>query len=243
MTGVIVISKLGLDQFDADDLRLLEVLAGHASVALENARLYEAQRREAETAKALLALSRDLAEANGIADVAERVATGAADILASTSTSVWLQDTVDGSLERLAGFPEEERDEATALTRIPVEHLEPWLGRREPYSVDPTDYAGIARVPEGMEGRFAIAPFVVDGRWGVVAAAIAAKSAPERPRARASGQHRAPDPARAADRGELRKSRAHVPLHGRGSGQCARSERRVHVVTRPLDHRPRAASR
>jgi GAF domain-containing protein len=44
--GVIVISKLGLDQFDADDLRLLEVLAGHASVALENARLYEAQRRE-----------------------------------------------------------------------------------------------------------------------------------------------------------------------------------------------------
>ncbi|MGH3132848.1 MAG: diguanylate cyclase, partial [Gaiellaceae bacterium] len=52
--GVVVISKLGLDQFDADDLRLLEVLAGHASVALENARLYEAQRREAESATALL---------------------------------------------------------------------------------------------------------------------------------------------------------------------------------------------
>ena len=65
VTGVIVISKLGLDQFDADDLRLLEVMAGHASVALENARLYEAQRREAESAKALLALSRDLAEAAG----------------------------------------------------------------------------------------------------------------------------------------------------------------------------------
>ena len=67
VTGVIVISKLGLDQFDADDLRLLEVMAGHASVALENARLYEAQRREAESAKALLAFSRDLAEAAGIA--------------------------------------------------------------------------------------------------------------------------------------------------------------------------------
>ncbi len=105
VTGVIVISKLGLNQFDADDLRLLEVLAGHASVALENARLYEAQRHEAETAKALLALSRDLAEANGIADVAERVATGAADILATMSTSVWLQDALDGSLERLAAFP------------------------------------------------------------------------------------------------------------------------------------------
>ena len=53
VVGVIVVSKLGLDQFDADDLRLLEVLAGHVSVALVNARLYEAQRREAESAKAL----------------------------------------------------------------------------------------------------------------------------------------------------------------------------------------------
>ena len=51
VTGVIVISKLGLDQFDEDDVRLLEVLAGQASVALENARLYEQQRREAEAAK------------------------------------------------------------------------------------------------------------------------------------------------------------------------------------------------
>ncbi len=39
--GVITLSKLGIGQFDEDDLRLLEVLAGHASVALENARLYE----------------------------------------------------------------------------------------------------------------------------------------------------------------------------------------------------------
>ena len=179
VTGVIVISKLGLDQFDADDLRLLEVLAGHASVALENARLYEAQRREAETAKALLALSRDLAEANGIADVAERVATSAADILATVSTSVWLQDALDGSLERLAAFPGKDRAEGATPTRIPVEHLEPWLTRREPYTVDPADYAAIAPVPEGTEGRFAIAPFVVDGRWGIVAAAIAAESAPE----------------------------------------------------------------
>ena len=74
--GVIVISKLGLDQFDGDDLRVLEVLAGHASVALENARLYEAQRREAESAKALLEFARDVAEAEGIAEVADRVVAG-----------------------------------------------------------------------------------------------------------------------------------------------------------------------
>jgi diguanylate cyclase (GGDEF)-like protein len=174
VTGVVVISKLGLDQFDADDLRLLEVLAGHASVALENARLYDAQRREAESAKSLLALSRDLAEATGSAEVAERVAAGAASILTSPNTTVWLQHAGDGALERLAGFPAEVHEERGAL-RIPVEHLGPWLDRREPYVVDGPDYATIASAPAGTEGRFAVAPFTVDGRWGVVAAAVAVK--------------------------------------------------------------------
>src|SRR5215831_3309788 len=64
--GVVVVSKLGLEQFDADDLRLLEVLAGHAAVAVENARLYEAQRRAAESATALLAFARDLAAAEDL---------------------------------------------------------------------------------------------------------------------------------------------------------------------------------
>ena len=171
VTGVIVISKLGLDQFDADDLRLLEVMAGHASVALENARLYESQRREAETAKALLAFSRDLAEASGIAEVAGRVTIGTVGILASPSTSVWLQSADDGALERLAAFPQDDRD-----VRIAAEHLEPWLGRRDPYTVGAADYAAIASVPEGTEGRFAIAPFMIANRWGVVAAAIASRS-------------------------------------------------------------------
>ncbi len=176
VTGVIVISKLGLDQFDADDLRLLEVMSGHASVALENARLYEAQRREAESAKALLEFSRELAEASTIADVAERATASAARILESASISVWLQNAATGSLDRLAGIPEA-ADEV--IRSIPAEHLEPWLSRTEPYTVDPDDYAAIASVPEGTEGRFAIAPFTVDGRWGVIAAAITLRSAPE----------------------------------------------------------------
>ena len=79
--GAIVVSKLGLDQFDEDDLRLLEVLAGHAAVALENARLYEAQRREAESAKALLEFGRELAAAEGLDHVldARRRGRSAAD--------------------------------------------------------------------------------------------------------------------------------------------------------------------
>ena len=69
--GVIGISKLGVDQFDEDDVRLLEVLAGHASVALENARLYEAQRREADHLKALLEFTGAISEAGTPEEIAD----------------------------------------------------------------------------------------------------------------------------------------------------------------------------
>src|SRR2546421_7743577 len=98
VTGVVVISKLGLDQFDEDDVRLLEVLGGHASVALENARLYEAERREAESAKALLEFSRELATASDLVDVLERTVELAAGLLGSPRTAIWLDDPETGEL-------------------------------------------------------------------------------------------------------------------------------------------------
>jgi diguanylate cyclase (GGDEF)-like protein len=170
VTGVIVISKLGLDQFDADDLRVLEVLASHASVALENARLYELQRREAESANALLTFSRDVSTAEGMDEVAERVVAGSARILESPSASLWLQDEESGDLVKLAVLPR--GHEGEGISRIPAVHIAPWLDRRDPYFVSAQDYAAIATPPENTDGRFAIAPFTVNGRWGVVAAAI-----------------------------------------------------------------------
>jgi diguanylate cyclase (GGDEF)-like protein len=173
--GVIVISKLGLNQFDEDDLRVLEVLAGHASVALENARLYEAQRREAESATALLEFARDVAAAKGIAEVAERVVERSAGILSSPSASLWLQDASSGDLVRLAAHPDASETVVREVV-VPAEHLGPWVGRTEPYFIGAADYAAIASPPENTDGRFAIAPFTVDGRWGVIAAAIPQKS-------------------------------------------------------------------
>ena len=170
--GVIVISKLGLDQFDANDLRVVEVLAGHASVALENARLYEAQKREAESATALLEFGRDLAEVEGLADVAERVVQGVARILACSHASLWLQDAESGDLVMLAGVPELPGQHGPIA--IPVPLVAPWLERRAPYVVTKEEYSTIAGPPEGTEGTFAIAPLTVDGRWGVVAASVTA---------------------------------------------------------------------
>ena len=105
--GAIVVSKLGLDQFDEDDLRLLEVLAGHAAVALENARLYEAQRREAESAKALLEFGRELAAAEGLEQRARTRRRGrAAADRGAPHASLWLQEPIGGDVvgERSHGY-------------------------------------------------------------------------------------------------------------------------------------------
>src|SRR5207247_9064124 len=89
--GVVVISKLGVDQFDEDDVRLLEVLAGHASVALENARLYEAQRREADHLKALLEFTGAISEAAIREEIGHETVRATARLLAK-DCALWLMD-------------------------------------------------------------------------------------------------------------------------------------------------------
>jgi diguanylate cyclase (GGDEF)-like protein len=105
--GAITVSKLGLDQFDEDDLRLLEVLGGHASVALENARLYAAQRREADNAKALLGLAERIANADLPDEIAREAVGAAARLLAASHAALWVVGA-DGSYQRAADHPHSE---------------------------------------------------------------------------------------------------------------------------------------
>ncbi|MGN6378409.1 MAG: diguanylate cyclase [Gaiellales bacterium] len=51
--GIIVLSKLGIDQFSPLAVRIVELLAAQAAVALENARLYESERRATALAEGL----------------------------------------------------------------------------------------------------------------------------------------------------------------------------------------------
>jgi len=123
--GAIVISKLGFDQFDGDDLRLVQVLAAQVAAAVENARLYEAQRREAKSAQALLAFARELSSARGLADVLGRIAWQTARIAEAEATAVWLADSPEGKLvlraatgrPDLAATPDGERLHALLSTR------------------------------------------------------------------------------------------------------------------------------
>jgi HD-GYP domain-containing protein (c-di-GMP phosphodiesterase class II)/putative methionine-R-sulfoxide reductase with GAF domain len=89
--GVVVISKLGVDQFDEDDVRLLEVMAGQASVALENARLYEAQRREADHLKALLEFTGAISQASTLEEIGAEAVGAASRLLGGTPSSLWLR--------------------------------------------------------------------------------------------------------------------------------------------------------
>ncbi len=98
VTGAVVISKLGVNQFDEDDVRLLEVLAGQASVALENARLYEQQRREAEGAKALLAFADEITRAHSVDDICALAVDAATRLFECERATLWLGDECAASV-------------------------------------------------------------------------------------------------------------------------------------------------
>jgi HD-GYP domain-containing protein (c-di-GMP phosphodiesterase class II) len=103
--GVIVISKLGMGQFDEDDVRLLEVLAGNASVALENARLYESQRREAASLKALLEFAAAISRTPTTEGIADETVGAAGRLLEAADASLWLRDAT-GELRAVAATGE-----------------------------------------------------------------------------------------------------------------------------------------
>jgi len=175
VVGVIVISKLGLDQFDADDVRLLEVLAGHASVALVNAQLYEAQRREAESAKALLELSRELSSVTELDEMLDRVARGAARILGRERTSMWLTDPETGELVcRSSCTDDETKVHVPAGSRIPAAAAALFESHTEPFVVARPEYASALgpRYENRIADAYAIAPVVLDAGWGAIAVAL-----------------------------------------------------------------------
>jgi diguanylate cyclase (GGDEF)-like protein len=180
VVGVIVVSKLGLDQFDEDDMRLLEVLAGHAAVAVENARLYESARREAESATSLLEFGRELATAANLDDILQRVVELTADLLDSPRTSVWLQDA-GGQLapHKLYGYTPAERA-GVQQRRFDAGVAQTHLAGPEPFVLGPDQWSRIADDPLDANASYAIAPIEVEGRAGCIVAALPAADFGER---------------------------------------------------------------
>ena len=101
VTGVIVLSNLGTDQFDEEDQRVLEVLASHAAVAYENASLLQKERQAARTASALLGLSQALTGAGDVSTVFARVIAAVPSILDCSVVAAYRRDPKTGDFTML----------------------------------------------------------------------------------------------------------------------------------------------
>ena len=176
--GTMAVSKLGLARFDVDDLRVMEALASHVAVAIENARLFGEERQSAETANALLRVSQALTRRQDVTGVMEHLAGSAADLLACTRVSLWLRDRT-GSFHCAAhvGYDGEDAQRIQRIV-VPAEiadrHL---LSTSQPFFMPEETGAGIA-AQLGMTveaGPMLVAPITWDPDG--VAAILAAGAA------------------------------------------------------------------
>ena len=163
--GAVTISKLGLDQFDHDDLRLLETLASTAAAAFENARLYQQERESAEISRALLELSQAMTTADDTDAVMEKAIDAVPVLLGCTTVGVWLRDADTGEfrLFRHAGFDDRFADLLARHVVDPSVAEEFLLSSQEPFVMSAELVAQVPRELVVLDGPRAV--LVSPMRW------------------------------------------------------------------------------
>ena len=109
--GVITLSKLGLRQFDADDLRLLSILADQAATAVESARLLGRSDRLAVELRRLLDMSSALAQSLDPREVADLIARHMVDAMGLDDGAISWWDRPSHRLLTLGYWPSIPEDE------------------------------------------------------------------------------------------------------------------------------------
>jgi PAS domain S-box-containing protein len=167
-TGVIVLSSLGIDQFDDEDMRLLEVLSSHAAVAFENARLLSLERESAQTATALLALSQALTQLHSADEILARTLESVPGLIRSRGVQIYIRDPATRAfhLQAQSGFDEQTRAERTLMPDVPAEVASQFLlSVRAPFVLGREI---LATIPEGVRGassRTDVDVLVAPLRW------------------------------------------------------------------------------
>ena len=103
--GVITLSKLGLDGFGSDDLRLLGILADQAASAIGSARLLGRTQDLAGELRRLLAMSAELSGSLDPRQVAELMAGHLATAMGVPECVISYWDRAEGRLESLGYYP------------------------------------------------------------------------------------------------------------------------------------------
>ena len=103
--GVVTLSKLGLDGFDDDDLRVLTILADQAATAVETARLLSRSQALARELRRLLDMSGELSESLDPRQVADLMAGHFARAMDVDECAISYWDRATDRLESLGYFP------------------------------------------------------------------------------------------------------------------------------------------
>ena len=184
LVGTISLSKLGVGQFDDEDIRVLEVLASHAATAFENARLLEAEREAATTSRELLRLSQALTRVRDADLILDRTLQAIPSVLAVGPVWAYMRDLRSGNFplvrERRAdgtvGAPARPREvSAATAARLLLSRDEPFLLDRDanaaerpapevlgdrrhvlvaPIRFEPDGFGALVIAPVGREDRF-----------------------------------------------------------------------------------------
>ena len=148
LIGVIVLSMLGYAKFDAEDQRLLEVLASHAAVAFVNASLLHLEREAAATSAALLALSQGLTRRRSVDEILREAVEAVPGLVTCAAIGAYLRDEETGvfHMVRLLDLGEatEIRDRQD-IADVPAEIANAYLGSRSEPFVIPSE--AVAEVP------------------------------------------------------------------------------------------------
>jgi HD-GYP domain-containing protein (c-di-GMP phosphodiesterase class II) len=125
VTGTLTLSKLGIDQFDRSDLALLEVLASHAAIAFENARLFQTERESAEISGTLLGLSRAFTLARDADAILRQALAAIPGLIRSAAVEAWIRGA-DGRYRMVAhlGYGPEHAEQIAQMS-APAELVEP----------------------------------------------------------------------------------------------------------------------
>ncbi len=163
VVGVIVLSNLGYDEFDQEDMRLLEVLASHAAVAFENARLFQREREAAETSAALLGLSQAMTGLHDIGGVLARTVAAVPPLIHCYAAGVYVRGP-DGAfrLAHARGDGTERLQESSEIDALTASEFlpsleQPFVLTRAMLNALPEPYRPLEDIAEAL-----VAPL----RWG-----------------------------------------------------------------------------
>ncbi len=163
--GTVALAKLGVDQFDFRDMRVLEVLASHAAVAIENARLLERERQSAAVAHELVKFSQSLTRLRDVDAVLEHAIEPIPALIDCSGVHVYVRNPTTHGFryafgKGLGADLADDRPEVPAKVAEPMVHSldHPFILTKDVVSNFPPEY----RTPGlDFQGEILIAPL----RW------------------------------------------------------------------------------